>query len=112
VCRSEIFKLFARTCAKCDTRHGSWLRLDVNSNRIDSVVFGKSSRPSLTAGLAPKAEAESDHIVGTETATTSRNCTEHLEMEDYIAIKRDAAEWYNAARSYWMSQTGLTTLGK
>jgi hypothetical protein len=108
VCRSELFKLFARTCATCSTQHGSWLRLDLNSDHFDRVVFGKSSKSSLTAGLAPKAESDT---IKAESGTISRNCTETLEMEDYSALKRAAAEWYNAARSCWLSETGLTTLG-
>ena len=105
VCRAELFKLFARMCAKCSTRGGSWLRLDFNNDAIHSVAFGEPCTAALTAGCA--AIADCDHDVASE----SGSATKSLEMESYRAAKRAAADWYTAARSCWMSESGLATLG-
>jgi hypothetical protein len=105
VCRAELFKLFARMCAKCSTQGGSWLRLDFNNDEIDSAVFGKSSRSALTAGCAPNAEC--DRTIASENGPT----TKILEMESYSVAKRAAADWYIAARCCWMSESGLATPG-
>lgn len=104
VSRAELFKLFTQTCAKCATQCGSWLRLDLSDDELDSVTHPRSA-PSV--GCAPNA-AEED--LRTSSGSTSEHSAGTLNIDRYCALKR-AAGWYNIARCSWMSETGLATLG-
>jgi hypothetical protein len=108
ICRAELFAVFARTCAKCSTGRGSWLRLDLD------LIDEETQRTLQTSASFSSTLAQPPGVPVAGGAKAAKGgsgvgdggSVEVLTMASYHVVKR-AAHWYRIARGQWMAQHGL-----